>query len=143
MQIMLPSTHVALFRTTHYYPWNFWNEFNWFPDRDGSAMHSRDDDLWMTTDKVLTPQERIDIWDFFDLESSFLAPPFAQKIILNLDFETMKTRIRNYVQNDPTLDIKYIGEGTKQILYCSRALTNTEKLELRDLWVSMITVVNA
>ena len=141
MKIVLPSIHVKLFKTTPYYAWNFWHEFGWFADRDGSSLTSADDYFWMDTGRILTEEEVNEIKDFFSKESSFLPPYNSQKIVFDVDYKVMNNKIQNYLKNNPTLDVKYVGEGVKQVLYCSRTLTDEEKKKLKDLWLSMITVV--
>ncbi len=140
MKIYLSAANIELFRTSHYYSWNFWHKFGWFPDKDGSTLNADSNDFWMETDRELTKEEITEIKDFFDEKSTFLPPPHVQKVVLDLDYKALQTKISDYIKNDPTLDVKYVGEGNKQVLYCSRALTDSEQKKLRQLWGSMIRI---
>jgi len=138
MKIQLSNTHIELFRTTHFYPWTFWHQFGWFADRHGSSMNSDNHNYWIETDREVTEEEITEIVDFFEDASNFEAPPYVHKVVLDLDYRTLKTKIDSYIKDDPTLDVYYVGEGPEQNLYCSRALTEIEKGKLIQLWSSMI-----
>jgi len=120
MKILLNNTNIELFRTTHFYSWNFWHQFGWFPDRE------------------VTEEEITEILAFFEEVTSFEAP-YENKLILDLDYRSLQIKINDKLNDiESDLIVQYVGERDKQNLYCSRIPTVEEEIILKESWVSMI-----
>lgn len=139
-QILMPAESVELFRHSHVFPWRFYNEFGWFPDREDSTLTANADDWWLDTTKKLTYEEQMDIYEFALEKSNFFVPVGWHKIILYIDYDGIIDNFKNYIaDNDSNMASLYIADGEYQRIYFSRELTNDEKASLKDLIASYIT----
>lgn len=140
MRVILPNdidnTQLNLFRTTTYYPWNFWHKFGWFPDRDGSIMMANNHEYWIETDRELTREEKYEIYNFFDEESTF-GEPSEFKMELDIDYSSLQNKA-NKALKDSDLEVKYVGDRSHQYFYCSREPTKEEEDIIKEVWISMI-----
>ena len=139
-EIQMPQETIDLFRHSHVFPWRFYKEFGWFPDRDGAVMTANTYDWWITTPFDLTAGQKTAIQDFALIEANFEAPANWNRIVFAIDYDGMMTKINNYITNQSlNLTAIYIGNGAEQYIYFSRDLTNPEKIAIRDLIMTYLT----